>query len=357
MERLRRGARNRPDRAFRHSAPGFCPICEVRIDSALDMHMLNFHLELAQLWHCLVEWCAVWKGSVRGCLDLHGTAWGFDILLPEECGEVFPSVDGDQRRLADGPFVRMCRASWWTHASSMRPDVDWYICTVYPRIRFLIRRSGGGGGGVIPRLLSFVARAMTIAQLTQDLHSCVGGAAWPGTSRLLSRWRSVAGTCRARVGCRLPRMLRCWGILRRRCVRRGGGGGGGGGEGSGTQALLGSEVTEDDVIETMGETNDCMDKPTTIIPPPAGFSQFSWPYEDCRVNDGEFLFTVHRGPPGLCPQIFLGRPVVVPSLPLGSSGDESIFPLEVEVMVPPLGDVRSGPTADDLQMCVSEYHL
>ena len=66
VERLRRGAWHRPDRAFRHSAPGFCPVCEVRIDSALDVHMVNFHLELAQLWRCPVEWYAVWKGSVRG---------------------------------------------------------------------------------------------------------------------------------------------------------------------------------------------------------------------------------------------------------------------------------------------------
>ena len=35
------------------------PVCEVRIDSALDVHTLNFHLELAQLWRCPVEWCAV----------------------------------------------------------------------------------------------------------------------------------------------------------------------------------------------------------------------------------------------------------------------------------------------------------
>ena len=28
MERLRRGARHRPDRAFHHNAPGFCPVCK-----------------------------------------------------------------------------------------------------------------------------------------------------------------------------------------------------------------------------------------------------------------------------------------------------------------------------------------
>ena len=40
----------------------------------------------------------------------------------------------------------------------------------------------------------------------------------------------------------------------------------------GTQALLGS--TEDDVIETMGETTDCTDTPPTIFPPPPGFRNF-----------------------------------------------------------------------------------
>ena len=69
MERLRRGARHQPDRAFRHNAPGFCPVCEVWIEPALDVHMSNVHLEMAQLWRCPVEWCTVWKGSVRACQD------------------------------------------------------------------------------------------------------------------------------------------------------------------------------------------------------------------------------------------------------------------------------------------------
>ena len=31
--------------------------------------MVTFHLELTQLWRCPVEWCVVWKGSVRACLE------------------------------------------------------------------------------------------------------------------------------------------------------------------------------------------------------------------------------------------------------------------------------------------------
>ena len=67
VERLRRFA-HQPERAFRHSTPGFCPICQVKIESVLDVHMTISHLELGQLWRCPVEWCAVWKGSVSDCL-------------------------------------------------------------------------------------------------------------------------------------------------------------------------------------------------------------------------------------------------------------------------------------------------
>ena len=82
------------------------------------------------------------------------------------------------------------------------------------------------------------------------------------------------------------------------------------------------------------------------------------------MNDGQSLFTFTKDLPGGVPDIPVGRPVVVPSLPLspiapdsaddsvtatmGSSRDVSIVPSEVGVMVPPLGDVRSGPTADEL---------
>ena len=76
------------------------------------------------------------------------------------------------------------------------------------------------------------------------------------------------------------------------------------------------------------------------------------------MNNEQSLFTFTKDPLGCVPNISEGRPVVVPLLPLspiapdsadnsvtatmGSSRDESIFPSEVGVMVPPLGDVRSG---------------
>ena len=142
VEHLRRGARKRPDQAFRQNALGFCPVCDVRIESALDVHMLNFHLELAQLWRCPVEWCAVWKGSVRPCLEhlteKHG---GSTFFALKNVAKFFPRgrlLAASGRLL----FVQMFRVLRWTRASSMRPDVDWYTGTEYTRIRFRIQRSG-----------------------------------------------------------------------------------------------------------------------------------------------------------------------------------------------------------------------
>ena len=32
-------------------------------------HVARFHLDLAQLWRCLVSWCTVWKGTPHDCMD------------------------------------------------------------------------------------------------------------------------------------------------------------------------------------------------------------------------------------------------------------------------------------------------
>ena len=106
MERLRRDARHRPDRALRHNPPGFCPVCEVWIESALDV--LNFHLELAQLWCCPVEWCAVWKGSVRACLEYLSEKHGGSLFFAlKNVAKYFP------------PWT-VSRHVWQT---ALRPDV------------------------------------------------------------------------------------------------------------------------------------------------------------------------------------------------------------------------------------------
>ena len=69
VERLRRDAPKRADKAFRYGGPGLCGVCDTRIYSALDAHMIAYHLELGQLWRWPVTWCAVWKRSGRACLE------------------------------------------------------------------------------------------------------------------------------------------------------------------------------------------------------------------------------------------------------------------------------------------------
>ena len=91
VESLRRDAPKRADKAFRYSGPGLCGVCDTRVYTALDAHMIAFHLELAQLWRCPVEWCAVWKGSGRACLEhlaeKHG---GSTLVATTNVAKLFP---------------------------------------------------------------------------------------------------------------------------------------------------------------------------------------------------------------------------------------------------------------------------
>ena len=69
LEDLRRQAYTGLQWAYRYAHPGYCPQCKTKTDSSLESHMMCCHLGLGQLWRCPVEWCAVWKGSVRECRD------------------------------------------------------------------------------------------------------------------------------------------------------------------------------------------------------------------------------------------------------------------------------------------------
>ena len=69
LEDLRRQAYVGLQPAYRYTGRGYCPVCEIKTEHSLDSHMMCHHLGLGQLWRCPVEWCAVWKGSVRECRD------------------------------------------------------------------------------------------------------------------------------------------------------------------------------------------------------------------------------------------------------------------------------------------------
>ena len=86
MTSLRRDAPKRADKAFRYSGPVFCGVCDTRIYSALDTHMVAYHLELGQLWRCPVT-CAGIGTSLFGTSG--GKAWGIDAGGHDERCQVF----------------------------------------------------------------------------------------------------------------------------------------------------------------------------------------------------------------------------------------------------------------------------
>ena len=161
VERLRRDAPKRADKAFRYSGPGFCGVCDTRIYSALDAHMIADHLELGQLWRCPVTWCVVWKGffppwtvtrdvwlaALRP--DLSGVA--VDALLFHEAGRRLVH----RYRVYKDPFTHLALRD-----------------------------------GVIPRLLSCVGRAMAIARLTHLRVSIPSSGATPSSSLVAAACRS-----------------------------------------------------------------------------------------------------------------------------------------------------------------------
>ena len=108
--------------SYRYTGQGYCPVCKIRTENSLDSHMMCYHLDLGQLWRCPVEWCVVWKGSVRECRDHFN-----DKHSGSESG----------RRLIH---------KYWVYQDPLP----------HPALR----------EGRITKLLSFVNRAMVIAQLT-----------------------------------------------------------------------------------------------------------------------------------------------------------------------------------------------
>ena len=52
-------------KCYQHSRP----YCGKWIKCDMYRHVLTFHLDLGQLWHCPVSWCTVWKGTPQDCMD------------------------------------------------------------------------------------------------------------------------------------------------------------------------------------------------------------------------------------------------------------------------------------------------
>ena len=169
----RRFARRRPEWAFRQTEPGFCSICQEYVASALNVHMINFHLELGQLWRCLVEWCTVWKGSMSDCLghlqDKHG---GSQYVALQNVAKFFPlwTVPQDLWHTPLRLDVSVIAVDTRLFHEGGCRLVHKYRVYKDPFPHPVLR------GGVLPRLLSFVGRA----RLTQLHISIPASGAPPG---------------------------------------------------------------------------------------------------------------------------------------------------------------------------------
>ena len=206
IERLRRDAPKRTDKAFHYSGPGFCGVCDTRIYSALDAHMMAHHLELGQLWHCPVTWCAVWKGSGRACLEHMAEKHGGSTLeITTNVAKLFP------------PWT-VTRDVW---LAALRPDVSGVAVDAllfHEAGRRLVHRyrvykdpfpHPALCDGVIPRLLSSVVRAMESRSRR------------PGPLRVRCRWSVSRG--RRIPSSSVPAACRSWmrsSFWTRRILRR-----------------------------------------------------------------------------------------------------------------------------------------
>ena len=164
MEDLRRKAYTGDQPAYRFTGRGYCPVCEIKTEHALDSHMMCHHLGLGQLWRCPVEWCAVWKGSVRECRDhFNEKHSGSETLDFDKVSKSFPAwnVTRDFWERALKPEISGIAVDIQLFHESGRRLVHKYRVYRDPLPHPALRE------GRITKLISLVNRAMAIAQLTQ----------------------------------------------------------------------------------------------------------------------------------------------------------------------------------------------
>ena len=164
LEDLRRQAFTGLQWAYRYTFPGYCPECKTRTEASLDSHMMCCHLGLGQLWRCPVEWCAVWKGSVRECRDhFNDKHSGSATLDFEKVSRSFPAwtVTREFWEQALKPEISGIAVDVRLFHESGRRLVHRYRVYQDPLPHPALRE------GRITKLLSFVNPAMVITQLAQ----------------------------------------------------------------------------------------------------------------------------------------------------------------------------------------------
>ena len=208
MERLCWDARKRSDRAFRHSAPGFCVVCDERGHGFGRPHdRLSSGVGSALALPCRVVRGVEGLGlCLLGTFD--GEAWGLDILCLEERGEILSALDCDPECLAQCPTTRVAVDALLFHEAGRRLVHRYRIYRdpfPHPALR----------DGVFPRFLSCVCRPMAIAQLRHlRIGGVVGGASWSSACGLFSGGSPPPCTATEPTPC----------IVRRRSHHAGGGG-------------------------------------------------------------------------------------------------------------------------------------
>ena len=163
LEDLRRQAYTGLQWAYRYAHPGYCPECKTRTDSSLESHMMCCHLGLGQLWRCPVEWCAVWKGSLRECRDHFNDKHSGSVTLDfEKVSRSFPAWTVTRKfwEQALNQEISGIAVDVRLFHESGRRLVHKYRVYQDPIPHPALRE------GRITKLLSFVNRAMVIAQLT-----------------------------------------------------------------------------------------------------------------------------------------------------------------------------------------------
>ena len=130
-------------------------MCRIRTEHSLDSHMMCYHLDLGQLWRCPVEWCVVWKGSVRECRDhFNDKHSGSETLEFDRVLKSFPAWTVTLPEVSGiAVDVRLFHESGKRLIHKYRVYQD-------PLPHLALRE------GRITKLLSFVNRAMVIARLT-----------------------------------------------------------------------------------------------------------------------------------------------------------------------------------------------
>ena len=164
LEDLRRKAFTSNQPAYRYAGRGYCPVCQTKSDEGLDTHMMCQHLALGQLWRCPVEWCAVWKGSVRECRDHFSDKHrDSETVYFDKVSKIMPSwtVPRDFWAKALRPEISGIAVDVMLFHESGRKLVHKYRVYRDPLPHPALRE------GRISKLISLANRAMVIARLTQ----------------------------------------------------------------------------------------------------------------------------------------------------------------------------------------------